>query len=86
MNISNEIIENCSRTASELSGISQEALACRTLNDVMELQTRSCEQLSASYFDMANKISRIAFDAWAEALAPVIRRADTSSKHLRKAA
>jgi len=86
MNISNEIMECCNRTASELSEISQEALACRTINDVMDLQTRSMEQLSSSYFDMANKISRLAFDAWAEALAPVIKQADTSSKQMRKAA
>lgn len=86
MNICNEIIENCSRTASELSEISQEALACRTISDVIELQTRSCEQLSSSYFDIANKISRMTFDAWAEALMPVLRQADTSSKNMRKAA
>jgi len=86
INISNEIMECCNSTASELSEISQEALACRTINDVMDLQARSMEQLSSSYFDMANKISRLAFDAWAEALAPVIKQADASSKPMRKAA
>jgi hypothetical protein len=35
---------------------------------------------------MTNKISRMAFDAWAESLAPVLRQADTSAKHIRKAA
>jgi methyl-accepting chemotaxis protein len=86
MNISNEIIENCNRTVSELSEISQEALSCRTIDDLMELQKRACEQLSSSYLDMANKISRMAFDAWAEALTPALRQADTSAKHMRKAA
>ena len=86
MNISNEIIANCNNLATELSEISQEALACRTINDVMELQTRSMEQLSSSYFDMVNKISRTAFDAWAEVLAPVIKQTDTYSKQMHKAA
>jgi len=86
MNVSNEIMECCNRTASELSEISQEAFACRNINDLMALQARSMEQLSNSYFEMANKISRTAFDAWAEALAPVIKQANTSSKQMRKAA
>ena len=86
MNIRNEIIENCNRTASELSEISQEAFACRNINDLMDLQVRSMEQLSSSYFDMANKISRTAFDAWAEALTSVIKRTDRASKPMRKAA
>ena len=86
IDINNEIIESCNRTASELSDISQEALACRTLKDVMNLQTRSCEQLSRSYFDMANKISRMTFDAWSKTLTPVLRQADISAKQMRKAA
>ncbi len=86
VDVSNEIVESCNQTASELYEISREAFGCRNINDLMALQVRAMKQLSSSYFDMANKISRTAFDAWAEALTSVIKRTDRASKPMRKAA
>jgi hypothetical protein len=84
-NISSEFIESCNRNFSDMAELSQQALACRTLKDVIELRSRSVQQVCNSYFNATNKLSGLLFDSCSEVLDSLNERTAMASKQLRKA-
>jgi hypothetical protein len=74
---SNEIIESCNRTLSICTEISREAIVCRTINDVMELQNSVVQQIYENYFTTANKLYEMLFS-------PFIKRSASVSNQIPK--
>jgi hypothetical protein len=78
-------METGNRNFSDMSEISREAFACRTLKDVTELRRRAVQQIGDSYFNATNKLSGVLFDSCSEILEPLNERTAVASKQLRKA-
>lgn len=69
-NITGEAMESCNRTLSNIGQISKDALACRSLDDVVELQNSVMQQSSDYYFTMVKKFSGMLFDLFSQAMEP----------------
>lgn len=82
--LNSEIAEICNRSFSEISAVTKDAIACRTMNDFTELHTKAMNKAITHYFDRVNKISSLLFDCCDEALEPINERAATASKQIRK--
>ncbi len=82
--ISIEMVESCNRTLSDFAEFSQEAFACRSINDVVEVQNRAVQQLCDNYFATTNKMCGMLFDSCAEALVPINKRTAIASDQIRK--
>jgi hypothetical protein len=82
---SNEIMESCNRALSVCTEISREAMVCRTINDLMELQNNAVQQICENYFTTANKLCEMFFDSCGEAMAPIAKRGNNASNQFRKA-
>ena len=82
--ISNEMMESCNRTLSEVVELSRETFACKTLNDMIELQNRAVQQVCDNYFATTNKLCSMLFDSCTEALAPINKRTAIASEQIRK--
>ena len=83
--MSTEILEGANRKLAICAEISQEAFACRTVNDMVELQNSAVQQLCDNTFATSSKLCNILFDSWAKALAPINERTSVASNQIRKA-
>jgi phasin family protein len=84
-NFSSEIMENCNRSFSNLAEIATMAVACRTPNDMLELQSRAVQQVFENYFNLTTKLYSMLFDSYSEAMEPIRERTSESSEQIRKA-
>jgi hypothetical protein len=80
-----EVMESCNRTFSDLAEITQEAFACRTLSDMVELQNKVVQQMFDNYFTTANKLSAMLFDSCEEVLEPLGECSAKASEKMCKA-
>lgn len=83
--VQHEMMECYNRIFSDYVEISKEAFACRTIKDMTELQSRAMQQVSDSHFDTTNKLFRMVFDSFSEALEPINERTAIASEQIRKA-
>lgn len=84
-NLGNEIMEAGNRTLSDCAEFSREALACRTVKDVVNLQNKMTQQILDNYFEETSKLSEMLFESCNEALEPLNEQTAVASEHIRKA-
>jgi hypothetical protein len=80
---SKEMIEGYNRTLSVCSELSMEAMGCRTISDMMELQKSAVQQLCENYVATANNLYEMLSDSCEEAMSPFIKHS-TNSRPIRK--
>lgn len=83
--IGNEIIETTNRTFSDYLAFSKEAIECRTVNDVIELQNRMFQQRLHHYFSEVSRLYNLLFDGYTQAIEPLEENMDIASEQIRKA-
>lgn len=83
--ISGEIVECANRAFSDTVEISKEAFSCRTLNDVLELQTRVAKQTMDLWFNQSSRLTNMMFEYSTEALEPINERVAQASEQFSKA-
>jgi hypothetical protein len=83
-NVSEEVSEIVNQSLTDAMEICQEALACRTLNDVVELNNRVVKSSLDNCFEQISKLSSIMFEAAAEVCEPINERVSNASNQLSK--
>lgn len=82
--LSSEATEAANQAFAEGLEISKELFACRTINDVMELQNRAVKQALDNFFSQSAKISNRMFEYSTEALEPINERVSQATEKLNK--
>lgn len=80
-----EIIEYANKTFSDNVEISKSVFACRTINDMVELQSRIVKSSLDSFFNQSSKLSGMLFEYSSEALEPINERMAQAGEQLSKA-
>jgi len=83
-NISEEAAETCNKQFSEAVELGKEAFACRTINDVADLQGKAVKQALDTCFNESNKLCNLAFECATEAMEPLNERVCEASEKLAK--
>jgi hypothetical protein len=83
--LSTEAFEFANRTFSEQLEISKEFFACRTINDMFELQNRLFKTAMDNFFNESAKMSSMVFEYTTEALEPINERVARATEQLNKA-
>jgi hypothetical protein len=83
-NMSNEMVKNSNRTFSELAEISKEAFACRTIHDMVEIQNKTVQLMSDSYFNTTSKLCGLLFDSCNESRELLNERTSKASEQFSK--
>jgi phasin family protein len=82
---SNEIMEGANKAFADSVEISKELFACRTINDLMELQSRALKNAMDNAFSQTSRISNLVFEYSTEALEPINERVAAASEKISKA-
>lgn len=82
--ITTEISECCNRAFSDAVELSKDAFNCRTLNDILEWQSRAFRQTMDTAFSESNKLSNILFQSCTDALEPINERIAEASDQISK--
>lgn len=83
--VSTEVMESVNKNFSESLELSKDMLACRTINDVMELQNRVVRSAVDNFFNQSVKLSGMVFEYTTEALEPINERVAQASDQFTKA-
>ncbi len=83
-NVGEEVSELVNQSLSECMELCQEALACRTLNDLVELNNRVVKSSLDNCFEQISKFSNIWFEAAAEVCEPLNERISLAGTQLSK--
>jgi hypothetical protein len=83
--LSSELFENANQSFSDGVETTKELFACRTINDMMELNNRLFRQASENLFNQSAKISERVFEYANEAIEPINERVAQVSQQLNKA-
>lgn len=70
--------------AADFLALSQEALACRTLGELMVSHNKLMEQASTNYFEGVNKLYGMMFNSWPNVAAPLREYSAAASDKMRK--
>lgn len=84
-NISNEMKDTSNRVIQECTDLMKDAMACRTIDDMVAVQQKAVHQMSNNYFDITNKLYGVFFDSCSEAVGPLSDRSAAASKQIHKA-
>lgn len=82
--LSQEISDYCNQAASEQMETAQQLFACRTLNDLVELQNRVIRHSVDGYFEQCNKISSLAFECINDICEPINQRVSDATEQVSK--
>lgn len=82
--LSQEISDYCNQTASEQMETAQQLFACRTLNDLVELQNKVIRNSVEGYFDQCNKLSSFAFECINDICEPINQRVSDATEQVGK--
>ncbi len=82
--LSSELFENANRAFSETAEMSKEFLACRTLNDMVELNNKLLRHTVDNFFSQSAKMSSMMFEYASEAMEPINERATQTVQKLSK--
>lgn len=82
--ISGEIVEYANKAFSDNVEISKDVFACRTINDMVELQSRIIKNSMDSFFSQSSKLSNMIFEYSSEALEPINERVTKASEQFSK--
>lgn len=82
--ISSEMFEYANKSFSETVEVSKELFACRTINDMMELQNRILKNTMDSAFAQSTRLSNLLFEYSSEALEPINERVAQATEQFSK--
>lgn len=80
-----ELFDGANKAFADSLEISKEALACRTVSDVFELQNRALRDGMDQFFNQSIRLSNLFFEYSTEALEPINERVSQASEQLGKA-
>lgn len=83
--ISAEWSENASKAFSDSVEMSKDFFACRTINDMVELQNRAARSFIDNFFNQSMKASNMFFEYSTEALEPINERVAQATEQFSKA-
>jgi phasin family protein len=83
--LSSEMFEFANKAMTEQMEMSKEFFACRTINDMFELQNRLFKHAVDNYFNESVKLSGMVFEATSEALEPLNERVAQATEQFSKA-
>jgi hypothetical protein len=82
---SSELFEAANKSFSDGVEMTKDFFACRTLNDMLELNNRIYSQMTDTFFSRSNKISNMVFEYTNQAIEPINERISQASEHMYKA-
>jgi len=82
--VSSELFEYANKSFAETVEVSKELFACRTINDMMELQSRIMKSAMDNAFAQSSRLSNLLFEYSAEALEPINERVSQVSEQFSK--
>lgn len=82
--VSSELFEYANKGFSDSVEVSKELFACRTINDLMELQSRVLKNAMDSAFAQTTRLSNLVFEYSSEALEPINERVSQASEQFSK--
>ena len=82
--VSTELFEYANKGFTETVEVSKELFSCRTINDLMELQTRVMKSAMDSAFAQSSRLSNLLFEYSAEALEPINERVSQATEQFSK--
>lgn len=82
--ISNEIMEYANKNFSDGMELSKDIFACRTINDMVDLQSRIIKTSLDGWFNQSSKLTNMIFEYSAEALEPINERVSDASEKISK--
>jgi hypothetical protein len=82
--LSAEVFETANQAFSDSVETTKELFACRTINDLVELNNRLFRQASEEFFNRSAKISDRVFDYANEAIEPINERVAHASEQINK--
>jgi hypothetical protein len=83
--VSNEMAEYANKAFSDNMELAKDAFACRTINDMVELQSRMIKTTIDSMFNQSSKISNMMFQYSTEACEPISERITTATEQMSRA-
>ena len=82
--VSEELFEYANKAFTDQVEISKELFACRTINDMMEVQNRAIRNLMDSSFSQSSRLSNLFFEYSSEALEPINERVSQATEKFSK--
>lgn len=82
--VSNEVMESTNKAVSETMELSKDFFACRTFNDMFELQNKLMKHSIDNFFNQSVKLSGMFFEYANEALEPINERVAEASEKMSK--
>jgi len=82
--VSTEVFENANKAFSDSIELSKEFFACRTINDMFELQNRITKSAIDNFFNQSVKLSGMVFEYTTEALEPINERVAQATEQFSK--
>jgi hypothetical protein len=82
--LSQEVSEYCNQAAADQMEVAQQLFACRTLNDLVELQNKVVRGSLDNYFEQCHKISNLAFECVNEICEPINQRVSEATEQVSK--
>ncbi len=82
--VSAELMEYANKGFTETVEVSKELFSCRTINDLMELQSRVMKNAMDSAFAQSSRLSNLLFEYSAEALEPINERVSQATEQFSK--
>ena len=83
--VSDEVIETSNKAFSDNVELSKAFFACRTFNDMFELQNKIVKNSIDNFFNQSVKLSGMFFEYTTEALEPINERVAQASEQFSKA-
>ena len=82
--VSSEMIEYANKAFSDNVEISKNIFACRTINDMVDLQNKIVRSSLDSFFNQSSKLSGMIFEYSSEALEPINERVSQATEQFSK--
>ncbi len=82
--VSSEMIEYANKAFSDNVEISKSIFACRTINDMVDLQNKIVKSSLDSFFNQSSKLTGMLFEYSTEALEPINERVSQATEQLSK--
>ncbi len=83
--LSNEMIEYANQAFSDNVELSKSVFACRTINDMVDLQNKIVKSSLDSFFNQSSKLSGMIFEYSSEAFEPINERFAEATEQMSKA-
>ncbi|MEQ1790224.1 MAG: phasin family protein [Rickettsiales bacterium] len=82
--ISSELVEYANKAFSDNVELSKSMFACRTINDMIDLQNKIVKNSCDSFFGQSSKLTNMLFEYSTEALEPINERVAQTTEQLSK--